>query len=686
MAFIFVFTPTEIIVEADGLGNGSTTWAAKWMAIRATVLAVVKMFIFPSVGKISDKIGRRELIMIALYASAINTFIFGAIFTNLWYWVFVALPISALTEAGYQVIGAGIKDTIPHEQFNMVDADNANDENNDGLNCCTCCIPKKFSAVSQSRLFLQVVIFFVIVGILSVVVVKAIFMAALGNNFDANRATYCVGSFFFLLTAIYTTCMLPETIDPSDRKESSLKKFFLEGGFRNEIVSPVTAWLKLFGAKQIPQVRVYAYGYLVAQLVAQFSNVNNLYVLHRWGMNIVSTWGLVFAWWLAVTFVALFFVNQWLRCCGQRLLKEKNPDHDDDREEDGVGERNAIIAAAVLGAVIVAQISPWIDVPFYGIVIPISITVMVGAVPATVQDTYRKRLLPYNQVAEYKTYLETLTMISIVALRIPLALLWAWCIEQNALAGTEGCPSMAQHAYCEGDSGDLTAHLETNYGHIGGLNMTAVQYVAGTRKSLGGSCGAADGGDDGSVLFYEGQCTWPDLGDADADAGGSSAVVLLKPVKCTNNLDDWNIAGTGASGMKWGRACDKGLPLKCAAAEAGLEEHTEHKRNNPHMYNTPTVLEDCWKENNCGFHGMDESRCPGMRAAKVNLVTVIPSAISGTLGFALLLMWIKTEPWAEMNRRAREENSKWTKREGTEEVKEEEEDLNSALAEEQIVA
>ena len=34
--------------------------------------------------------------------------------------MFVMMPIACITEPGYAVIGAGIKDTIPHEQYNQV--------------------------------------------------------------------------------------------------------------------------------------------------------------------------------------------------------------------------------------------------------------------------------------------------------------------------------------------------------------------------------------------------------------------------------------------------------------------------------------------------------------------------------------------------------------------------------------
>ena len=78
---IFFGHVAEIILEADDLGDGSLTWVAQWTAIRATIVAVGKMFIYPWVGRLSDRVGRRKMILISLYAVGINSFLFAAIFS-----------------------------------------------------------------------------------------------------------------------------------------------------------------------------------------------------------------------------------------------------------------------------------------------------------------------------------------------------------------------------------------------------------------------------------------------------------------------------------------------------------------------------------------------------------------------------------------------------------------------------
>ena len=60
------------------------TWVAMWTSIRTNYTQVVKLFIYPWIGRMSDRLGRKKLLMLALFMSAINTILFSMAFCDFW--------------------------------------------------------------------------------------------------------------------------------------------------------------------------------------------------------------------------------------------------------------------------------------------------------------------------------------------------------------------------------------------------------------------------------------------------------------------------------------------------------------------------------------------------------------------------------------------------------------------------
>ena len=199
-------------------------------------------------------------------------------------------PLACIYEPGYSVIGAGIKDTIPHEQFNMVDVDADTDDPNlkedkGQTVCCRCCISNKFSAITSSRMNAIVIGYFTAAAIISVVVISTILGNILPSNLAKNKALFDIGNFIFLLTAIFAHLKLPETIDPKEREKGT--SMCGPENFRDEEtgkkrcchkewVSPLTALQRLFGKEQMPQIRVYAAMTVLGGLLGKFGSTVTL--------------------------------------------------------------------------------------------------------------------------------------------------------------------------------------------------------------------------------------------------------------------------------------------------------------------------------------------------------------------------------------------------------------------------
>jgi MFS transporter, DHA1 family, tetracycline resistance protein len=135
-ALVFIFMTVLIDVLAFGViipvlphlveefVGGDTSSAAYWVGIFGTVFAIVQFFSAPIQGALSDRYGRRPVILLSCFGLGID-FIFMALAPNL-AWLFVGRIISAVTSASFTTANAYIADiTAPENRaksFGMIGA------------------------------------------------------------------------------------------------------------------------------------------------------------------------------------------------------------------------------------------------------------------------------------------------------------------------------------------------------------------------------------------------------------------------------------------------------------------------------------------------------------------------------------------------------------------------------------
>ena len=135
-ALVFIFITVLIDVLAFGViipvlphlveefVGGNTSTAAYWVGIFGTAFAVVQFFSAPIQGALSDRFGRRPVILLSCFGLGVD-FIFMALAPNL-VWLFVGRIISAVTSASFTTANAYIADVTPPDQrakaFGMIGA------------------------------------------------------------------------------------------------------------------------------------------------------------------------------------------------------------------------------------------------------------------------------------------------------------------------------------------------------------------------------------------------------------------------------------------------------------------------------------------------------------------------------------------------------------------------------------
>lgn len=135
-ALIFIFFTVLIDVLAFGtiipvlphlvqrFAGGDASSAAYWVGAFSTAFAAVQFFSSPIQGALSDRFGRRPVILISCLGLGVD-FLFMALAPNL-AWLFVGRVISAVTSASFSTANAYIADvTAPQERakgFGMVGA------------------------------------------------------------------------------------------------------------------------------------------------------------------------------------------------------------------------------------------------------------------------------------------------------------------------------------------------------------------------------------------------------------------------------------------------------------------------------------------------------------------------------------------------------------------------------------
>lgn len=101
----------KLIIEMRGGDTGS---AAEYVGLLGTVFAVMQFVCAPMLGALSDRYGRRTVILLSTLGLGLDYFIL-ALAPNLW-WLFVARVIAGATSASYATAMAYVADVTPPEQ------------------------------------------------------------------------------------------------------------------------------------------------------------------------------------------------------------------------------------------------------------------------------------------------------------------------------------------------------------------------------------------------------------------------------------------------------------------------------------------------------------------------------------------------------------------------------------------
>lgn len=125
-ALAFIFVTVLIDVIAFGLiipvlphlvqqfVGGSTSQAAYWTGVFSFTFALVQFFSAPVQGALSDRFGRRPVILLSCLGLGVD-FVFMALAPSLG-WLFVGRVVSAITSASFTTANAYIADVVPPER------------------------------------------------------------------------------------------------------------------------------------------------------------------------------------------------------------------------------------------------------------------------------------------------------------------------------------------------------------------------------------------------------------------------------------------------------------------------------------------------------------------------------------------------------------------------------------------
>jgi MFS transporter, DHA1 family, tetracycline resistance protein len=94
--------------------GGDTSLAAHWTAAFGTVWALMQFFCSPVLGMLSDRFGRRPVILISIFGLGVD-FLFMAFAPTLM-WLFVGRILNGVTAASFSTAGAYIADVTPPEK------------------------------------------------------------------------------------------------------------------------------------------------------------------------------------------------------------------------------------------------------------------------------------------------------------------------------------------------------------------------------------------------------------------------------------------------------------------------------------------------------------------------------------------------------------------------------------------
>ena len=124
LAFIFVTVLIDVVAFGviipvlphlvQGFVGGDLSTAAYWVGLFAFSFSLVQFFSAPVLGALSDRFGRRPVILLSCLGLGID-FVFMALAPNL-AWLFVGRIVSAVTSASFTTANAYIADVVPAER------------------------------------------------------------------------------------------------------------------------------------------------------------------------------------------------------------------------------------------------------------------------------------------------------------------------------------------------------------------------------------------------------------------------------------------------------------------------------------------------------------------------------------------------------------------------------------------
>jgi DHA1 family tetracycline resistance protein-like MFS transporter len=94
--------------------HGDTAAASEWNVLFAATWGVMQFFFGPMLGMLSDRVGRRPVLLISFAGLAVD-FLFMAFAPTLW-WLYVGRILNGMTASSFSTAGAYIADVTPPDQ------------------------------------------------------------------------------------------------------------------------------------------------------------------------------------------------------------------------------------------------------------------------------------------------------------------------------------------------------------------------------------------------------------------------------------------------------------------------------------------------------------------------------------------------------------------------------------------